>query len=262
MTHHEPCYGLKGAAVKAKLARKEPITGVGLFFPDPLMAEVISHMPFDVILLDLEHGPWDTASILQVLSATSGSPAAIVARPGGTDQLQVQLLLDLGIDGFMIGHCDTMDAVRRAVDACKYPPIGRRGIGPTRSGAYLKNMPEYLRKANDSIMLWAQVEKPVPAPQLEQMLRTPGVDALMLGPCDIANDLGHLTDWEHPEVSKAIDDILSVARKIGIPFGVPGKILDDQLINLLTSDLESLQKGLELALDGWRTKRTNTGRSI
>src|SRR5262245_35204705 len=94
---HPRLFGLKGAAVKAKFARGEPVVAVGLWFPCAVVGEMLSRENVDVLVLDMEHGPWDTNSVMQLLSATAPSPTAIVARPGTLDQSQVQLLFDLGI---------------------------------------------------------------------------------------------------------------------------------------------------------------------
>jgi len=138
MKNQSQLFGLKGAAVKAQLARHEPVLGVGLWFPCALVAEMLSREKLDFLVLDMEHGPWDTASIIQLLAATAASPTAIVIRPGTLDQGQVQLLFDLGVDGIMVGHCDNLETARRAVALSKYRPLGLRGVGPTRTGAYLR----------------------------------------------------------------------------------------------------------------------------
>ena len=262
MSANSRLYGLKGAAVKAKLARGEPILCVGLWFPYPLIGEMIARYEFDVLMLDMEHGPWDISSVTQLLIATASSPAAVMVRPGSLDKAQVQLLLDLGVDGLVVSHCDDFDIARSAVALCKYPPMGKRGTGPTRTGAYLEDMQGYLRQANDAVMLWLQIEKQIPEPELTKMLTLPGVDAIFPGPCDIANSVGHLTDWEHPEVLKIVDEIINVAKKIGMPCGIPGKVINDQLINILTSDIGSLQCGLKLALDNWTKRKLKSGHSI
>src|SRR5258708_20700565 len=106
-------------------------------------------------------------------------------------------------------------------------------------------MLSYIREANDATLLWAQVERPVAEPELEQMLSLPGVDALMIGQCDMAAALGHLTEWDHPKVLEQIERTVSVARRLGKPFGVPGKPWKDNLIHLLTSDIGALQRGLK-----------------
>src|SRR5688500_9736301 len=108
-------YGLKGARIKAKLARKEPIYCAGMWFAYPLVCEMAAELGLDALVLDMEHGPWDTASIAGVLAATSGSETAIVIRPGGIEPTNLQMLLDLGVDGVMLAHCNDIATARRAV---------------------------------------------------------------------------------------------------------------------------------------------------
>ena len=178
----QPIYGLKGRCVKEKLARREPILAVGLWYPDPLIAETVAGFEVDVLVLDMEHGPWDVGAISRTLAATSSSSAAVVVRPGGMDRAQIQLLLDMGVDGWMVAHCDDIDRVRQAIAWSKYPPLGTRGIGPTRAGGYLTDMPGYIHRANEATLLWMQVEAKVPEAELEAMLTLDGSMRFCLAP--------------------------------------------------------------------------------
>jgi 4-hydroxy-2-oxoheptanedioate aldolase len=245
-------YGLKGAAIKAKLARGESIVCMTLWFPCALVGEMLSAEKLDVLIVDMEHGPWDTANITQLLAATVASPVAIFVRPTTLIPEQIQLLFDMGIDGLMVGHCDSLQIARRAVALMKYAPMGRRGVGPSRAGAYLRDIFGYLQQANDATQLWIQVEQRVPKSELGRMLRLPGVDALMVGPCDMAASLGHLLDWEHSSVTELIEQTVDVARKLGRPFGVPGSPWEGQQINMITNDIAALRKGFTDALDEWQ----------
>lgn len=246
------CFGLKGARIKRKLSNSEPIFAFGLVFPYPMIAESLCGLHGDVFVLDMEHCPWTIKDVANMLAATSGSRTAVVARPANADKAQIQLLLDLGVDGIMVAHVDDLETARAAIDAAKYPPIGKRGVGPTRAGAYLRDQVGYIEQANDSVMLWLQVEKVIPDEELEQMLRLRGVDALMLGPADMASSMGHLTAWDHVDVTRAIDKTLEVARRVNIPFGVPGQLNTQargQLINFISCDVTALQAGFEDAMN-------------
>jgi 2-keto-3-deoxy-L-rhamnonate aldolase RhmA len=245
MSSREP-WGLKGKAIKDKIAAGEPVVCIGLWFPDPLIGELLTMFPIDVFFVDLEHAPWEIASIQQLLSVTRNDPVAVVVRPGNVDQAKIQLLLDLGVDGIAISHCDTLATTRQAIDAAKYPPIGRRGIGPTRASRYLTDIDSYLQQANDAVFLWLQVERDVPQKELAQMLDQPGVDALLVGPCDIASALSQTACMDHPGVNRVIRQTVEVARDKNIPFGVPGAAPGDypgQMIFLQASDVEALKQG-------------------
>ncbi len=255
-------YGLRGLSVKKKLTRGEPILAVGLWYPDPLVAETVAGFDVDVLVLDMEHGPWSIDTVSATLAATSSSSAAVVIRPGGMDRAQIQLLMDLGVDGWMVAHCDDLDTARRAVAWSKYPPLGKRRIGPTRAGGYLSQMPDYIHRSNEATLLWLQVEAAVPDTELEAMLTLRGVDALLLGPCDIAASLGYPAKWDHPKVAETIEQTVAVARRLGRPFGVPGQSLDGQLIYLSASDIGALRRGLEEAIAEWKAGRRASGHSI
>ena len=256
---------LKGKGLKQKLSRKEPVRVVGLWFAYPLVAEMMSHMDIDAMFIDMEHAPWDIATITATLSATAASGVAVIARPRTLDDHQAQLLLDLGVDGIAVAHCDDLATAHKAVASTRYPPLGQRGIGPTRTGAYLNDMYGYLKQANDATALWLQVESRVPKDELIEMLTLRGVDGLLLGPADLATSMGHIDQWDHPDVIDTIAQTVDIARQLDVPFGVPGMKhdqWDDQLIHLFASDIGALQLGMEQATANWNGREGNHRKSV
>src|SRR5690606_18513576 len=90
--------------------------------------------------------------------------------------------------------------------AVRYPAIGRRGVGGAlaRAGRWSRDA-GYLERANDEIALLALVESAKGLENLEAIARTPGIDAVVFGPSDLAASMGYTGQPGQPKVQKAIE---------------------------------------------------------
>ena len=107
------------------------------------------------------------------------------------------------------------------VNAMRYPPQGVRGVASAIVRASRWNrIPDYLGKANAEVCLVVQIETREGLANLEGIAAVEGVDALFIGPADLAASIGHLGNAKHPEVQKAVDDAIRRIRKAGKPAGI------------------------------------------
>src|SRR5437762_8485310 len=194
--------------------------GSWLTFTEPASAEVMAGTGFDFFIVDGEHAPVGSAELLSVLIATRASGIPLLARVGANEPIRIMNALDLGASGVVIPQIRTADDVKRAVDWCRYPPDGLRGIAPRRASEYGRHTGEYVAGANKLVTCCIQVETTDALRDLEQLLAVPGVDCVLIGPNDLAASLGHRGDLAHPEVEAAIIRTLEVGRQAGVPIGV------------------------------------------
>jgi 2-keto-3-deoxy-L-rhamnonate aldolase RhmA len=128
--------------------------------------------------------------------------------------------LDLGAWGVMVPMINSAEDARRAVDSCRYPPLGTRGFGPIRASNYFLNLTEYAESANREVLLIAQIESPAAVQELEGIMAVPGIDAIFIGPGDLSCSLNIAAQWQHPRLQEVISQIIAKARKAGMPFGI------------------------------------------
>ena len=64
-----------------------------------------------------------------------------------------------------------------------------------------------------------QLETRASLSELEAIAAVPGLDALFIGPSDLAADMGHLGEPGHPEVQAAIADAVARCARTGKPLG-------------------------------------------
>jgi 2-keto-3-deoxy-L-rhamnonate aldolase RhmA len=107
-----------------------------------------------------------------------------------------------------------------AVAAAKYPPVGRRGFGPRRTARLDGGRPAYLARADEEIAVLVMIESADAVADIDAILKTPGLDGIMVGPADLAVTMGHLRNLGHPEVRTAITAVRDASQRQSVPFGI------------------------------------------
>lgn len=217
--------------LKARLLAGETLHGIWLGMADAYAAEIAATAGFDWLLIDGEHAPNDLRSTMAQLALLErGASAPVVRLPDG-DPVKIKQALDIGAQTLLIPMVDSGDQAAMLVRASRYPPHGFRGVGSSLARASrFSAIPDYLATANDQICLILQVESLKGLAALDDILATPGVDGVFIGPSDLAADMGHLGNAQHAEVQAAVFDALTRIRKAGRIAGVlataPGFIAD------------------------------------
>jgi 4-hydroxy-2-oxoheptanedioate aldolase len=113
---------------------------------------------------------------------------------------------------------NSIEDARRLAAWTKFPPLGERSWGPFRALSYTGlSMPDYLAKANGFSLTIAMVETREALNILDDILATPGIDGVFVGPSDLSIALtkGALIDQMHPEVDAALTLVATRARAHG-----------------------------------------------
>ncbi len=205
--------------LRARLASGDFLVGSWITFLDPTVTEALGGSGFDFLCPDGEHGPIGTPELLQVVIAARASGTPILYRVPANEPIRIMHALDTGASGVVVPQIRTVADVERAVASCRYPPVGLRGIAPRRVADYGRRR-SYVAEANDLVTCCPQVETREALAALDQIVRVPGVDALLIGPNDLAASLGHTGDLGHPAVEAAIAEVLERGSAAGIPVGI------------------------------------------
>ncbi len=202
---------------KQALHGGRPMIGLWVGLTDNVAAEITAGAGFDWLVLDGEHAPNDVRSLLRLLQVVAAYPAThpVVRVPIG-DPTIIKQVLDIGAQTLLIPMVETAEQAADLVRYTRYPPAGIRGIGTALARAARWNRTvDYLNSANDEICLIVQVETRLGLANLDAIAATPGVDAVFIGPADLAAALGHLGDLAHPEVQSAIADAFKRIQAAG-----------------------------------------------
>lgn len=200
-----------------KKALKEGKQQIGLWSTlcSSMGTEGIGSSGFDWVLLDTEHSPNELPGLVSQLQALKGSTATPIVRPAWNDAVLLKRLLDIGFQSVLIPFVQTPEEARKAVAATRYPPHGIRGVSTSARASNYGRVTDYLKKANDQICVLVQVETTEALARIGEIASVDGVDGVFIGPSDLAASMGHLGNFQHPEVQKAISDAIKPIRAAG-----------------------------------------------
>ena len=180
-------------------ASGRPLAGMWVCSGSPLVAEICAGSGLDWLLIDAEHSPNGLESILAQLQAVNGYPVQVMVRPPVNDTVLIKQYLDLGAQNLLIPMVNSAAEAEAAVAATRYPPHGVRGVGSALARAARWNrVPDYLARASDTVSVTVQIESAAAVDAVEEILAVDGVDAIFLGPSDLAASMGLLGQQEHP----------------------------------------------------------------
>lgn len=195
--------------------------GAFMALADSTAAEVMANTGFDWLLVDGEHGPNDIKDIMGQLQALAPYPVKAVVRLADHNEASIKRVLDIGGQNLLIPMVETQQQAEDLVKSVQFAPKGRRGLGggltrATRWGS----IPDYFKLADENICLILQLESLEGIEALDAITQTDGVDAIFIGPADLAAAMGYIGQPAHPEVRKVVEASIKRVHELGKPVGV------------------------------------------
>ncbi|MEM8793145.1 MAG: HpcH/HpaI aldolase/citrate lyase family protein [Pseudomonadota bacterium] len=204
---------------KAALAERRRQIGMWSALASPVAAEILAHAGFDWVLIDMEHAPNDLPQVLAQAQTLAAGPAPVLCRPAWNDMVLIKRILDIGIQSLIIPFVQTAQEARAAVAATRYPPGGVRGVAGGSRASHYGRVPGYQQNAASEIAVVVQIETREAVDRIEEIAAVDGIDALFVGPADLAASMGHLGDLQHPDVQAAIAEAAERCHAAGKPIG-------------------------------------------
>ncbi len=202
-------------AFKKALKEGKPQVGLWSTLCSSMGIEGVASSGFDWLLMDTEHSPNELPGLVSQLQAAKGGTASPVVRPAWNDPVLIKRLLDIGFQSILIPFVQTPEEARKAVEATRYPPHGIRGVSTSARASNYGRVTDYLKKANDQICVLVQVETTEALARIDEIAAVDGVDGVFIGPSDLAASMGHLGNFQHPDVQNAISNAIKPIRKAG-----------------------------------------------
>jgi len=189
--------------------------------PSAAIGEILADAGFDWLFIDGEHGPLETGDILAILQAV-GNRVACVVRVPGAEEAPIKKILDQGAEGIIVPQVNTVEQAASVVRYARYSPGGSRGVGLGRAHGYGMRFQEYLETANERVAVIVQAEHVRAVENIESIVKVEGIDAIFLGPYDLAASLGKMGQIDDPVVTDAIAHVTKTCQAAGIPLGYFG----------------------------------------
>ena len=215
---NEPRYPLDGR-LPAMLRSGKPLRGLFNGLPSPAIVEMCAYAGFDFIILDNEHGSADFGTTEHMLRAARAAGIVPVVRCFEHDLPRV---LDMGASAVQVPMVESAAQARRLADLIHYPPLGRRGSAfSTRAAGYgAFGGAGHTQRSNEGIAFIAMIETPEAIAAAAEIAAVDGVDAVFIGPNDLAHAMGHGSDWNAEPVQRAIEQGLRAIAAAGKCAGI------------------------------------------
>jgi len=202
-----------------RLRNNDVLIGTIITIPATEVTEIVSEIGFDWLFVDTEHSSFNARGAQTVLQA-AGERCPCVIRVPANDEVWIKKALDIGADGIIAPQVNSAEEAQRIVQMCKYPPLGRRGVGIGRAHKYGLRFKEYMQSANDKIAVILQAETVHAVKNISAIAKVPGIDAVFVGPYDLSASLGKMGQLTDNEVREAIAAVTAGCKNAGMRLGI------------------------------------------
>ena len=214
-------------------------------------ARSLARSGLDFIIIDMEHGPWSPETLRVFLlgmtdrqrTAANGhlqmavTPLVRVPQNGAEMMSSVvKQALDVGAFGVMFPMIENREQALNAVSPMRYPrplssdirePNGRRGRSPgiaswfwIGGGAYYQSADVWPLSSGGELLTIIQVETPGAVERIEEIITTPGVGVIFIGPSDLSTQMGYGDNPGAPQVEQAIQTVLAACLRHDVPCAI------------------------------------------
>jgi len=221
--------------------------------PNAFTAEIMASQGYDSLTIDMQHGMIGFEAALSMLQAMRASGVTPMVRVPWLDPASIMQALDAGAYGVICPMINRREQAEALVSYVRYPPRGVRSFGPTRANFSAGR--DYWREADVEMLCLAMIETEEAMANLEEIVMTPGLDGIYIGPADLTYSLGKgrlmpAFDRKEPEMLEALERIIRTAKSAGKRVGLHAGSAAYAVFALAWSvDLVTLSNDIRLLAD-------------
>lgn len=184
---------------------------------------VVMASAFDALWIEGEHSAITLESTRNIILATRGMRAVPLVRVPWQEAWMAKRVMDVGSLGVIFPFCSTVERAKQASRACRYPPLGCRGCGPTLAQlAWGLDESKYYDWANQNMLCIVIIEEESAVKVVDEIAQIPHIDLLFIGTSDLSFSMtGDKRNVQTPAVQAAMAKVLAAGKKNKIPVGCP-----------------------------------------
>jgi 4-hydroxy-2-oxoheptanedioate aldolase len=234
--------------LKALWAEGKTALGAIATMPSVQTIQIMARSGLDFVIIDMEHGAVDAGTAHNMIAATSGTPMVPLARVASTSAWHAKVPLDLGALGVAFPMTTTREAAAAAAAAVRYPPRGERFWGPFYAPPrWNLSMREYQDRIDDEVLAIGTVEHIDAVKTIHDVVSTPGLDLVFIGPGDLATSMGLKGRADHPDVQAAMRTLEDAIRPSPVALGGVATT-PEQIDAMRTRGYQALAVGFDWSL--------------
>jgi 4-hydroxy-2-oxoheptanedioate aldolase len=209
---------MRANGIKQLWDNNQPVVNGWASIANTFSAEILAASGFDSVTMDMQHGLVGYQKVVEMLQAVSGYNITPMVRVPWNDPSMVMRCLDAGAYGIICPMVNTKEECEKFVSACRYAPRGNRSFGPARAKIYGGD--DYLEYADNTLLNFAMIETSEAVDNLDKILSVEELDAVYVGPSDLAITMGYLPGVYEKEVEDCISYIVETCKKKNIKAGI------------------------------------------
>jgi len=199
--------------LKERLKEDEPVICTFSIMRSLETIEIIALAGFHAVILDLEHGPYGVDSLGSLILAARARGIYTIVRVLKNDSGMIGAVLDAGADGVLVPQVSTKAEAQAAVDAARFAPDGMRGANSWVRAADFNGSSDWFAKANREVAVIVMIEGKAGVANVLDIVNTPSLDGVFLGPVDLSHSLGVPGQVDHDLVVEKMRDVLCIAKR-------------------------------------------------
>ncbi|MCI0547914.1 MAG: aldolase/citrate lyase family protein [Candidatus Rokubacteria bacterium] len=184
----------------------------------PAVLTLLQAAGLDFARVDMEHSPFSMETVADMATLARALDFPLVVRPPEGNREWITRLLDAGVWNLHVPQVDTPEQAAAVARCCRYAPEGERGMygfGP-HTGYQSFPPAEHMTTANARVHVTIMLETKEAFDRLDEIAAVPGIDALTIGPTDLAQNLGVLgTPAQRGVLGEHRRRLVEAARKHG-----------------------------------------------
>lgn len=204
--------------LRDKYAAKEVAVGTFFNMGDMSCLECLGYTGMDFVIIDCEHGPYDTESMMNLIRAAESVDLVPVVRIANADHKEIQRAADCGAQALIVPCLRSVDEFKKVIALGKYPPLGNRGFIKGRGCGFgnqawaAGDLPSFMANSNEKLMLLPQCETVESLEHIEEIAALEGIDGIFIGPFDLSIDMGMPGQWDNPKFIAALERIIAACK--------------------------------------------------
>ncbi len=203
-----------------RIRKGEPVRICALGHYIPAYVKYAANFGFDCIWLDLEHRAMNDREVQALMAFFHKFDIDCMLRVSTLEKAKLYRYLEDGAAGLMVPHVSTAEKAKALVDACKFPPLGDRGLdGAGMDNEFMLFDDDYPARTNAETFLVVQIETPEAVENVDAIAATPGVDGLFVGSGDLGFRLKQTVGA--PTLEECIEKVAAAAKKHNKAWGLP-----------------------------------------
>ena len=211
------------APVRDIICSDKKLVGTFIGTPHPVITEFVGHLGFDFVCIDAEHNAITLETLQKMLQGLQGTPTYGMVRVPMIGYEYISGALDIGADALLIPQVRTLQDIENIRQFSMYPPLGRRGCGPSRLWDYGDGIGQLGTPDGDlnyTTNVVVQIETVQALENLDRIIETDFIDMFFIGPGDLSMDMGIFGQFSNPKLVDTIMMIREKTAKAGKRLGV------------------------------------------